>query len=228
MAEEKNNYDFIFLIPGREFSINFINSWTNTLVYLNENDYSFASVFNYAPIIQEVRNQMLVNPIATDNANTRLRNFRRPGKQLFDGGSSATRIIFIDSDMVWRTKDMEKLLHTDLDIVCGAYFPESGEQTCILGKDGIFIDYSEIQEKQEIFEIMGAGMGFVSVKPEVLEKIGFPWFNTLYLEDESGGTQFIGEDSFFFFRAEQEGYKIHCDPTIMLGHEKKKVIGAHA
>jgi len=43
MAEEKNNYDFIFLIPGREFSINFINSWTNTLVYLNENDYSFAS-----------------------------------------------------------------------------------------------------------------------------------------------------------------------------------------
>jgi hypothetical protein len=227
MIEEKNMYDYIFLIPGREFSINFINSWTNTLVYLHENGYTFASVFKYAPIIQEVRNQLLVNPIPVDNGNTRLGNFRRPGKNLFDNESYAKRIVFIDSDMVWRTEDIKGLLETDLDILCGAYFPESGEQTCILGQDGLFIDMNEIKTKSEPFEIMGAGMGFVSVKPEVLEKIGFPWFNTLYLEEEGGHTQFIGEDSFFFFRAAQEGYKIHCDPKLVVGHEKKKVISLH-
>lgn len=227
MSQEKNMYDYIFLIPGKEFSINFINSWTNTLVYLHEKGYTFASVFNYAPIIQEVRNQLLVNPIPTNNGSIRMRDFRRPGKNLFDNQSYAKRIIFIDSDMVWKTEDIEKLLETDLDILCGAYFTEHGDLTCILDQDGLFIDMNQIKTKSEPFEIMGAGMGFVSVKPEVLEKIGFPWFNTFYLEEEDGRTQFIGEDSFFFFRAGQEGYKIYCDPKILLGHEKKKVISLH-
>lgn len=225
MSEDKEFYDYIFLIPGKEFSINFVNSWTNTLIYLHETGYTFASSFKYAPIIQEVRNQLITYPIKLENGPTRMSSFRRHNKSVFNETAYCDRVIFLDSDMVWSLDDIKKLLHTNLDIVCGAYSLETGSEMCVVGKDGLFVDSEEIKIKTEPFEIMGAGMGFVSVKYEVLEKMGFPWFNTLYVNDEEGGTQFIGEDTFFFYRAQELGYKVYCDPTIRIGHEKKKIIG---
>jgi hypothetical protein len=222
---EKTKFDYIFLFPGKNFSINFINSWTNTMIYLYENGYTFASSFKYAPIIQEVRNQLVASRIEFGkNQTSKIFNDRTNSQIPFSGSVEAKKIIFIDSDIVWNNEDLIKLLESDKDIICGPYFLESGQDMCIVDKDGLFMDMSKIQHQTEPFEIMSGGMGFVSVKYEVLEKIGFPWFNTLYLKDEEEGVQFVGEDTFFFYRAQEEGFKVYCDPTIRIGHEKLRTL----
>lgn len=222
---EKIEFDFIFLFPGKNFSINFINSWTNTMIYLYENGYTFASSFKYAPIVHEVRNQLVASKIRTNkDQSSVIGNGRTNSQTPFSGSVTAKKVIFIDSDIVWSIEDLEKILHTDKDIMCGPYFLESGQDMCIVDKDGLFMDMSKIKDKTEIFEILSGGLGFVSVNFEVLEKIKFPWFNTLYLTDEENGIQFIGEDTFFFYRAQEEGFKIYCDPTIRIGHEKPRTL----
>jgi hypothetical protein len=222
---EKTKIDYVFLFPGKNFSINFINSWTNTMIYLYENGYTFASAFKYAPIVHEVRNQLVASKIHFEAKQTsKIFNDRTNSQIPFSGGIEAKKVIFIDSDIVWNIEDLEKILHTDKDIMCGAYFLESGQDMCIVDKDGLFMDMSKIKDRSDIFEILSGGMGFVSVNYEVLEKIGFPWFNTLYLKDEENGIQFIGEDTFFFYRAQEEGFKIFCDPSIRIGHEKSRTL----
>lgn len=221
----KTELDYVFLFPGKNFSINFMNSWTNTMIYLYENGYTFASSFKYAPIVHEVRNQLVAAKILnSSNQTSKIFNDRTNNQIPFGNTINAKKVIFIDSDIVWNTEDLEKILHTDKDIMCGPYFLESGTDMCIVDKDGLFMDMNKIKDEPEIFEILSGGMGFVSVNYEVLEKIGFPWFNTLYLKDEDGGVQFIGEDTFFFYRAHEEGYKIYCDPTIRIGHEKARTL----
>lgn len=139
-------------------------------------------------------------------------------------------VLWLDSDMSFEA-DLMKRLFEDIegkDFVSGLYFSRRPPfkptifEKCTIEQDGRTINAEAIQTKfipDEIFEIDACGFGCVLMKVEVLkavwEKHGLP-FSPLVG---------FGEDISFCWRAKQLGYKLWCDPKLIIGHTTHMVIG---
>jgi hypothetical protein len=140
-------------------------------------------------------------------------------------------LIWIDSDVVFRPEDVEKLRSHPLPFVCGLYpkknrkefacrfLPGVGQVT--FGADGGLV------------EVLYCGFGFVLTRRTLFEKIQdqlqlpvcnekfgkplFPYFLPMIVED-SPGKWYLAEDYAFCERARRCGFRILADTTIRLWH----------
>lgn len=214
-----NKVDYVICIPGETFSSNFLMSWSNSLVELTKKSENFIFINIYSSIVSHTRNELI-------------RSF--PGQQSnnknilpFDGNLEAKKIIFIDDDMVWNFEDLDKILKSKENIVSGFYrmncFKNDNELAAM--KNGDFLISKDIKNKTELIELDYVGLGFIAINFEVFKKIKFPWFETFDLFDKKNKNVLsIGEDFDFCKKAKAVGYKIYGDPTIKIGHEKRKVL----
>jgi hypothetical protein len=211
----KEYCDFIFVIPGKEFTQEFILSWSATLSYLAVKGFSFRYFFYYTSIVSVARNRLLQFPVVADKAD---RN-----EEIFSGLYKCKKVIFIDSDIIWTIEDLEKLLFTPHDFLSGAYRVNRQGDDCIsvLSENGSLMNSKEFSSKEQIFESRGTGFGFVSCSYELLESMKYPWF---VIENPSDGSTEVGEDIFFCKKAASLGYKIMVDPTIKVGHIKNIIL----
>lgn len=150
--------------------------------------------------------------------------------------SSANRLLFIDSDMIWQPSDIIRLLamSTVMDIVVAAY-PTRSEPM------GFFIKVSDGQNiplnEHGCAAIDGTGMGLAMMHRRVLEDVSakappirymtqtiLPWVFKFEVHDGA----FRGEDIGFFEDAKKLGYQCWLDPTITPGHFGKKVFSSPA
>ncbi len=126
-------------------------------------------------------------------------------------------IMWIDSDMILPKDTLMKLLSHDKDIVSGVY-----THKLIGGKDAVAKRYKkdeediyediplkEITAKEQLIEIDGVGFGCVLTKVDVFRNIEKPYF--VYKPD-------FGEDIYFCRKAQEKGYKIFLDTSILCGH----------
>jgi GT2 family glycosyltransferase len=129
-------------------------------------------------------------------------------------------LLFIDSDMVFTLEDvkkMEELLKTK-DIVSGV---------CVMGWKGnppaIFKKennaYRSCAIEKDMFEIDACGAAFLGISSKVIEYLTEP-FEPI-IEEKYG--QKHGEDISFCIRAKQAGFKIFCEPSLLIGHIKSEV-----
>jgi hypothetical protein len=214
-----NKVDYVICIPGETFSSNFLMSWSNSLIELTKKSEDFIFINTYSSIVSHTRNQLI-------------RSF--PGQQSnnknilpFNGELEAKKIIFIDDDMVWNFEDLAKILKSKEDIVSGFYrmncFKNDNELAAM--KNGDFLISKDIKNKTELIELDYVGLGFIAINFEVFKKIKFPWFETFDLFDKKNENVLsIGEDFDFCKKAKAVGYKIYGDPTIKIGHEKRKIL----
>jgi hypothetical protein len=229
--KEKNQipyFDYIFLIPGRQFSHNFLMCWTNTVNYLIQNNKSFFYSFKYSPLISNLRNEMILSSYSEGLIPPKLSTLKKAIP--FQGTVKAKKIILIDSDMVWSVEDLVKILESPHDIAVGPYVltdPDFSSVKTLEGKT--FIPTSEILSKKEPFPIYEAGLGFTAINFNIFEEISYPWFAALDFSTSHEGEEYanaIGEDVFFFRKVhEHGGFSVVADPTIILGHEKSRIIG---
>lgn len=148
--------------------------------------------------------------------------------------SPATRLLFIDSDMIWKPDDVIRLLcmSTVMDIVVAAY-PTRQEPM------GFFI---KVQDGEKIpcnehgcAAIDGMGIGLAILHRKVLEEMSakaprirymtqgaLPWVFKFEVHDG----RFRGEDVGFFEEARKLGFQCWLDPTITPGHLGKKIFSA--
>ncbi len=77
-------------------------------------------------------------------------------------------------------------------------------------KDGFYVA-ADLPE-EGLTEIHAAGSAGMLIHRRVLEKIGSPWFTPA--PDAEG----LNEDLWFCEKVHQAGFKIHCDPAVLLGH----------
>jgi len=127
-------------------------------------------------------------------------------------------LLFIDSDMTFEPEDVakiEKHLNT-YDIIGGLYMLANGEHAIFKRIEG---DYEFIQPKQGIFEVGAIGTGFLGISSRVIQKLGKEPFNAV-----QEGSVTHGDDVSFCHRAREAGFKVWCDPSIVLGHIKSQVI----
>ena len=119
-----------------------------------------------------------------------------------------THLIFIDSDMVFSTDAVTKLLERDKDIIGVNYnmrqFPPTSTVQLAQGET--------IQK--ELFRCNGVATGFMLIKMEIFKKLEKPWFHVGIIDEKT----LEGHDYRFCRKAREAGYEVWCDPTIPVGH----------
>jgi len=211
----------IVCLPGNSFSDNFLKciidlvSWGQTSGH--QLQFSFASSCN----IYYVRNQCLGASV-----------MRGKDQKPFNG-APYDYILWIDSDQVFKPEDLERLLSRDLDIVGGLYLMAGGIQYAAVmdwdenffKKHGHFNFLTPADAKHTIIPIPVAytGFGFLLVKHGVFESMEYPWFRQRMITI-SNMQDACMEDVYFCLVAQEKGYKIYVDPTVIVGHEKKDVL----
>lgn len=142
--------------------------------------------------------------------------------------AEADVIVFFDSDMVFSSDTLERLVKHIEDgkqVVSGLYFKRRPPYTPVLyksleanGKAEDFVDYPV----NSVFKVEGCGFGCVAITTEALYKMALccnNWFEPL---------EHYGEDLSFCYRAKQCGIEIYCDSSIKLGHVGHAVITEEA
>lgn len=130
-------------------------------------------------------------------------------------------VLWLDSDMVFKPDTLIRMMDTlqknDLDILTGLCFRRVPPYTPTLfdklemdGGNCIHTEFDEIPE--ELFEVGGCGFAAVLMKTDVFLDVSAK-FGAMFTPIGSNG-----EDASFCMRARECGYKIYCDPKIVIGH----------
>jgi hypothetical protein len=208
----------VFCIPGNNFSQHWLKCWNKTVRWLAKNNIDWDVSSYYDPIIYNCRNIILGG-------------VKEKGKvqSPWQGQLQYDWQIWIDSDMIWTTNDIEQLIsHADKDIVTGFYMRGSDDTTTTSvadfdGKSWIQLDRSDIDPNGDLMLVDATGFGFLAIKNGVVESLEYPWFRPVIYEDE-GNWAFMTEDSGFCHMAKAAGFEIYADPKVRLGHEKTRVL----
>ena len=207
----------VFCLPGDSFSKSWLCSWNETVRWLYKNDIEYVVINAYTPVVYNCRNWLLGGQ-------------GHPPKSFkpFNGAIEYDWTIWIDSDCIWKSEDLERLIsNNDHKIVTGLYMqynnknyaqaiPFKTKET----EDQIHLHWLE-RERVDInagrFMLGASGMGFMAVKAGVFESLECPWFSPVSHETEN---TFLSEDVSFCYKARELGYAIWADPKIQIKHEK--------
>ena len=124
-----------------------------------------------------------------------------------------SRVLWIDSDMVFNEKVYEDLADVGKEMVCGAFVsrrPPYGP--CIYTS----IEENAIEKVKDFgirpFRVDGCGFAMVLTEVELLQAVTQK-FGTCFQP-----TPYYGEDLAFCWRVKQLGREIWCEPTVRPGH----------
>jgi len=212
----------IFCLPGSNFSRKFVESWTSLITYCINNSINFAVSHAEDAVVYYVRSKCLGGDV-----------LRGENQKPYDGKVKYTHTMWIDSDIVFKPEQFQKLLNHDKDIVAGVYKTSDNVTYPVVidwnenyfQKNGTFkfMTSDDLNKKKGLFEVSYTGFGFMLIKHGVFESIGYPWFRPLF-HSIGNAKDFSSEDVSFCLLAKEKGFKIYVDPTVKVGHEKKVVL----
>lgn len=144
--------------------------------------------------------------------------------------SDATDLLFIDSDIIFKSDDVLRLLALsgDKDITAGAYPRRSKDKKFFT--DIYLDDQNQIEFRDGMLRVDRIGTGFMLIRRHVLEtmKANHPewgYYNNVnertdcaLFDFELKNGEYYGEDYTFCNRARADGFSIYLDPDINLPH----------
>lgn len=134
-----------------------------------------------------------------------------------------THLYFMDYDVVPPKGTLQKLLNHKLPIVAGIYPMSIGYRAWSFKTGG-----NKWRSKEELLptgltKVTAIGGSVLLVAREVLEKLEPPCFKIVYKAiDEKGKCYDEGEDEYFSRIAQEAGYDLMVDPTIICKHYNYK------
>ena len=139
-------------------------------------------------------------------------------------------LLFLDSDMIYRSDILEKLYERYKGVIGAIYSMRSGKEhgpaiyNYIKEKD-TFAQYKYWPLKKGIIKVDGIGTGLLLIEVSALKKIPAPRFAYLECEtpDKEGNRRRLGEDLSFCKRCAKNGIKIYADTDVYAGHLGEKV-----
>lgn len=142
----------------------------------------------------------------------------------FKGELTYDKILWIDSDIMFKPEDVLKAYESPFDVVSGAYTLASGEVVAYKELFGRGYTIDEVKDMKKPEKIFGAGMGFFCMKSGIFEKLSRPWFQQVIATTNFDGEDFtfpiMGEDLSLCKRINDAGFEIYLDPSIKLIHHK--------
>lgn len=219
---------FVFCVPGRTFSSEFMLSFIELLSFISSNGGIFKLSVQYIPVVNASRCKCLGADV-----------MRGKHQVPFGGKIKYDYLMWIDSDIVFTQKQFMELLDMNKDIASGWYaqpgtHSDGSSPTPVVetmaddffNKHGFFefLSSKNMEEKQKPFKADYIGFGWVLIKKGVFEKLEYPWFAPRMRYMENDVQDLCSEDVAFCLDAKNAGFEIWVDPKCRVGHEKTLVI----
>jgi hypothetical protein len=139
--------------------------------------------------------------------------------------TDATHLMFVDCDVLIQEDAVVLLAAMDKDIACGCYPSTKAPK----GVEHMFIPYITITRNDRwlsawfdgILEVQAGGTGCMLIKREVLETLGWQWFQWPFWLDKRGDLKHHSDDVDFCMRAREAGFKIFAHGNVRCGHMKR-------
>lgn len=148
-------------------------------------------------------------------------------------------ILMLDSDILFETRQVLRLLEHKLDFVSG-YYVYAGEETkpyeSRLVAAGTWdedffrqhkhfptLRLQDLQDKSDLVQVDWLGLGFCVVKREVFQRIKYPWFASEKIR-VGKIVDTTSEDVGFCRKLSKAGIPIWLDPQVKVGHLKTVVL----
>lgn len=208
----------ICCIPGRTFSNNFLKCWTSLINDCYKNNIQLMLSCAYDSNVNFVRSKCLVGHV-----------LRGKHQKPFDNKLDYDYILWIDSDMTFKSNDLFRLINLNKDVCSGLYLMDGGKYfACVKNMDNEYFKengHFEFLKKEEIdqdslpFIADYVGLGFCLIKKNIIEQLEYPWFEPKIF-DFGVIREFTSEDVAFALKLKEKNIKIIVDPSVVLGHEK--------
>jgi hypothetical protein len=205
----------IITTPGNSMSSTYVISLVKTITELHKRKISWYFYTASSSHVGDAREITIAGNVEDPYGTT------VPLNNLF----SYDKIMCIDSDISWEPEDFLKLYYSKKDIVSGVYLMTTGTTT---SASSIFADkHTEeyIKSLKDDIEICYSGLGFTCIKSGVFEKLSKPWFQSININIKKDDgtfeyTHITGEDTSWFLRVKELGFKVWLDPTVCVTHHK--------
>lgn len=216
----------VFCLPGRQFTNNFLISWSELILWCVNNGITPLLSNAYSPNAYYARNMCL-------GGNTMAGIHQKP----FGGKVKYDYLMWIDSDTVFSPKQFLQLLEMDKDIASGLYMMHNNIHYATVEKmdddwyrkNGHyqFLTREDLKNKKEPFVVDFTGFGWMLIKHGVFEELEYPWIQPLWSNLSTNSTtikEFCMEDTAFCKLAKDKGYLTWVNPNVIVGHEKMMIL----
>ena len=178
---------------------------------------------DYDPNVYYVRNKLLGCDVG-----------RGPNQKPYNGELDYDYVLWIDSDIRFNFKMIERLASHKKDAVCGLYrmqdmkhYPVVKHMDDEYFKEHKMFQYLTVEElekihksgKIDLMKIDFSGMGMFLVSRAALERMKYPWFQPVWKEI-GDMRDFTSEDVGFCIKLRETGTDIYCDPSVIGAHMK--------
>jgi hypothetical protein len=216
-----------FCLPGLMYSGTFMTQFVRLLFDLNQQGINFYISQQYSSMVNHARTDCLQ---ADNYAGTMLTPFR--------GQVSYDYIMWIDSDIIFKTEDLVELLQMNKDIAAGWYIQSNGgaisnqstvvenmnQQELYEKGSNHYETIEEMARRTSPFKVDYCGFGWMLIKKGVYEKIPYPWFvpRVIQLKKPDGTIleDVCSEDISMCQDFKNYGFDIWVNPKVRVGHQK--------
>lgn len=212
------HYDLVIATPGRAMEAEYVKSLVETMEWLSSRGMTYKYLNRYSSLVSSAREKTAVDSDVHDWTM----------KGLGDGRWTYDWVLWVDSDVSWKVKDLEMLMKADLDIV-GGCVPVSLEGDIgamkLVGGVPNRIHWNDLALEFEPVQVDGVAFGFLLVRSGVFEKMKRPWFR--FREIAVEGAEFpvvVGEDYSWCMGAADAGFSVYLHPGVSVGHSKDVIM----
>jgi hypothetical protein len=206
----------VLCIPGNSFAREIVIDIIRFLDEARSSGWEIVLTMDYDPNIYYVRNKLLGARVE-----------RGPEQKPFGGTLDYDYVLWIDSDVRFNFKMIERLASHKKDAICGLYHMIDGKHFTVVREmdDDYFKEHKHYKfltnedRPTELFKIDYCGMGLFLVSKKVLESLEYPWFRPIW-KNIGHMKDFTSEDVGFCMQIREAGYEIYCDPSVIGGHMK--------
>jgi len=209
-------------LPGREYSGNFLCSFTELIMALREMGAIVRISQKYSSMVNAARCMVAGADL-----------MRGKNQKPF-GGLEYDYMMWIDSDIQFKTQDFFALYEMNKDIASGWYAQPGDSKgnffTPVVEKmntkyflsNGFFqfLRVKDFEIKKNPFVADYIGFGWVLIKNGVFEKLPYPWFAPREIKINETITEMSSEDVGFCLDARAAGFELWVNPNVRVGHEK--------
>ena len=126
----------------------------------------------------------------------------------------ADYVLWLDSDMMFPSNVVLKLLAHNKDIVACNYMKRSLPMKTVAYTDlNDWDSWVPMEPQEELVKVKGIGMGCILMKTEVFKKLEKPYFEFRFKEDTK---DWFGEDFILQDKIQKVGYEIFVDTILSM------------
>ena len=212
----------VFCMPGREYSREFLLSWSDLLMQATAKGHQCMISQQYSSVVHFARAKCLGGDV-----------LKGPDQKPFQGGVEYDAMMWIDSDIIFKPEDLFKILESPHDVTAGLYMMEDlthfaavkDWDEATFQKNGTFqfMTPDDLAGAPQYLKVAYAGMGWMLIRKGVVEDLKYPWFWS-DLQKFGDLVEMNSEDVAFCRSLAAAGHPVHVDTQLRVGHQKKMII----